>query len=187
MSIWVIQQQLTAEQEADILLRKSIELPFDGMPDLSMVANQSECKRLLQTLHPDQPPESIQLMLDRLWNQFSGIGVDDTVAVPLPMRKEVAIARVDGKYYYKMGKNGEDHHLIDVQWYPRTHPITSFGKSKHVFASDNLPMMEINNKEAREKILAKLPYKYNRFSKLKWIAAIFIFFHAARMLGHLFQ
>jgi len=174
MSVWILHQKLSAETESGLLQTSHVQLPFDDVPDLSYVSNQWQCKNLLHSLHPEKPPEAIALMVDRIWQIFSNIAIDDTVAMPLPHSKMVAIARISGRYEYNVGSEGDDRHSIPVEWYPKLASFSSFGKFKQMFLDTGSPMREVTDKESRVKILEKLPHKYNRFAKWKWIALILV-------------
>jgi len=181
MTIWLLHQTLTTEEEAHIQERSHLALPFEGLPDLSLITSPVECKHLLAALHPQDPPESINRRFDALWPRYAGLHGEDIIAVPLHARKAVALAEVTGPYHYEVGKDGADRHLIPVKWHPGPVPLYKFRKHKDIFARRER-MFEVTNAEARIAIRDRLPHRYNRFVKWKWIL---LFFFALGMLHRL--
>jgi len=172
MSIWVLHQSLSPDEESHIEQREHLVLPFDGLPDLSAVASQLQCRHLMQLLYPDDPPEAITRRVDRLWPRYSGLQKEDIIAVPLASRKAVALAEVGGKYLYRVGVSGEAMHLIPVTWHKAV-SLRSLYKHKDLFERTGEPMMEVTRAEARIAIRDHLPHSYNRFAKWKWLLVVF--------------
>lgn len=172
MSMWVLHQRLTPDEEAHIFERTHLNLPFEGLPDLSQVANQGQALQLLRMLHPDEPPESLTLRMDRFWHIFSNLQAEDIIVVPLPSMKEVVLAEVAGGYQYDVGDKGSDIHLIPVKWHTVRVPASRFNKHKEVFSSYGQPMYEIIAQETRVAVRDQLPHKYNRFARWKWLFAL---------------
>lgn len=174
MTVWVLHQELTAPEEARIHERTHLTLPFDGLPDFTMVHSLKEFMDLLRALHPQEPPESLTLRFDRLWRQYNELQEEDIIAVPLPHSGKVALARVAGKYCYQVDDNRDDVHLIPVEWYPNIETLRSFWREKDIFIRTGSPLYAVNRASARKAILGRLPYKYNRLSRTKVVWA-FIF------------
>jgi predicted Mrr-cat superfamily restriction endonuclease len=182
MSIWVLHLKLTeAEQEA-IAERTHLPLPFDHLPDLSMVKSAGECRRLLQTLHPEEPPETITRRLERVWTIYGRIEPEDIIAVPLPARSEVALAEVTGRYQYQAGGAGSPVHLLPVKWHARRIVPARTRKLRELFKQGGLPMMEVTKPEERIAIRDYLPYRYNRFARWKWLLGIFFLMGMLRLV-----
>lgn len=186
MSVWVIKQALPQPEE-NILQRSYISLPFDPLLNLSGVMSPAECLNRLRALYPEAPPESSALMLDRIWPYYVGMQIEDTIAVPLPQSKVVALARVGGAYYYEGETNNGDAHRMPVEWQGSAVPMASFGRFKKLFAEDAPRIQEITDREARIAILDKLPHAYNRFAKWKKLAIILVIMQAAGFLVHMVQ
>jgi len=186
MSVWVLHQTLTPADEEHIQERPGVFLPFDDIPDLTMVTTQGQMREFLTRLYPDSPPESIMLKLDRLWQQYHGLQEGDTVAVPLPNKRAVALGRVHGRYEYQVGKDGRDLHMIPVEWYKTVPSFASFGKYKEIFMGTQR-MVEVTDKEARIKIHDKLPHTFNRFVKWKWIIVILVIMQALVFMAGMFR
>lgn len=185
MSVWVIHQSLSPSDEEKIHQRAGVFLPFENIPDLSLVRSQGNFRELLTKLYPELPPESIMLTLDRMWAQFSGVQMDDIVVVPLPAKKSVAIGRVNGPYRYAT-EDGRDLHMFPVEWYPVLPTVASFGKFKTIFENPQR-MFEVTDKEARIKIHDKLPHRFNRFAKWKWLLIIFFLMQAVAFISGMFH
>lgn len=181
MSIWILRQQLTADEEAHLTTRPYIILPFDHIPDLSSVVNAQELRDILQALDPEAPPESINMKLERIWQQYTSLHMEDVVVVPLTHSKKVAIGEISGRYHYKVDENGKDVHTMGINWHPQLISHLVFGKHKHLF-TNNFTMQEVTDKEARIKIMDQLPRSYNRFAKWKWVLMIFLIMQAMVML-----
>ena len=184
MTIWVLHEPLTLEEEKNIHERTHLTLPFDNLPDLSQIRSQQECQQLLKALYPYYPPESIALRADRIWSQFSNLQLDDTIAVPLIHTGKVALAKISGAYMYQVDGNKQDVHHLPVTWYPKIYLLQDFGRNRDVFASTT-PLYTVNDGQAKRAIREKLPYRYNKFVKLKWIWAIIIALAAIRTTMHL--
>jgi hypothetical protein len=186
MTMWVLHEPLTLEDEQRIYDRTHLTLPFDNLPDLSLVRSNVECQHLLRALYPYYPPETIALKADRIWQHFSGLQLDDTVAVPLPLTGKVALGKISGPYVYKVDESNEDVHQIPVTWYPGPHLIQSFGRNRSMFRNNTVPLYTINDQPSRRSIQEKLPYKYNRFVRFKWVWVIIFILAVVRTYSHLF-
>jgi hypothetical protein len=168
MSVWVLHQKLTLEEEQHILERTHLALPFEGLPDLSMINNQFDCQSLLRALHPELPPEVIALKADGIWNRFHNLNLEDSIVVPLPLTAKVAIAQISGPYAYQVGEEGSDCHLIPVTWFPKLHLFFAFGRQRHILANTGIALYEVTDVAAKRAIISKLPFRYNRFTGWKW-------------------
>jgi len=184
MSVWILTQPLAADEQSTITARKSLNLPFDGLPDLSSLSDENAFRRLLSMLAPDMPPEAIQLKIDHIWTPFTSLALDDVVVVPLPALGEVAIGRIAGHYCYQVGQAGEDEHSIAVTWYPKHYKLASFGSYRQAMATPYLPLQEVTDKDMREKILMRLPHSYNRFAGWKWLIAAMLMLKAVAFVIH---
>jgi len=169
MSIWVLRQFLTEREEAQIRQRDALALPFGDVPDLSMLANPGECRRLLQALHPHDPPEAIARKVERIWKLYGEIAPEDIIAVPLRHRREIALAEIAGRYRYEVDNNGADRHLVPVTWYPKPIPFGKANKYTELTQAQGEAMAEVIQRETRVFILGKLPHAYNRFARWKWL------------------
>lgn len=168
MTVWVLHQNLSPKEEASIHERTQVLLPFDDMPNLALISSPTHYYRLLQEQYPDQPPETLMLKFDRLWQQFNSIAVDDIVVVPLTSSQSVVLGKVTGRYHYHEGE-----HRLPVEWYPGSYAMNSFGQLKYLFSNTGNRMAEVIDRDARIKILDRLPHRYNRFARWKWIIVIF--------------
>jgi predicted Mrr-cat superfamily restriction endonuclease len=181
MSVWVLHQELTPQEEEKILERKYLALPFEGLPDLSFINSKEECAQLVRALFSNEPPETIALKADRVWGQLSEIQMEDTITVPLPASDAVAIARVCERYHYKVDEAGGDRHLIPVEWLSDPIKLKRFGNTRSVFNKGNSRFYQVTSRPDRIAILNTLPHKYNRFVKLKWLIVIFMALGAVKL------
>jgi hypothetical protein len=175
MSVWVLHQALSAQEEDSIEQHDRVVLPFNGVPDLSEIAAIGQIKSILSMLHPDMPPESVSRMAERYWTLYQGLAVDDVIAVPLPYRREVALAQISGRYSYEVGAAGEDIHAIAVTWQRRV-PFSRLGKHAALFTSKQPPMFEVPHADERNAIRSWLPHRYNRFARWKWLVIVLMVF-----------
>jgi len=180
MTIWVLQQNLTPEEEKHIQERAHLLLPFDGLPDLSTITSPLMGRQLIKALHPDDPPEAVTRRFEYFWNRYSNLQIEDIIVVPLRASQQAALAEVMGIYQYRVGEAGADVHLIPVKWHKRV-PLSKFRKHKELFASAE-PMVEVANAEARVALRDHLPHSYNRFAKWKWLLVIFFLMGLVRMM-----
>lgn len=186
MSIYVLHQNLTPQEEDNIATRTHLALPFEGIPDLSVLHSELECRHLLQALHPDEPPEAIARRLERIWKYYTGMHEEDIIVVPLKSRNELALAEVTGRYVYQAGPGGSDVHMIPVRWYDRRVALISMAKHRAMFDRSE-PLYEIVNPQARIAIRDKLPHGYNRFAKWKWLMALFFALSVMHLFERLFR
>jgi len=184
MTIWVLHPSFTPQEEEQLQERTHLALPFDDLPDLSLITSQVECRHLLGTLHPDDPPESITRKTERVWKLYAGLQLEDIIAVPLKSRKEIALAEVTERYRYRVD-SGADMHQVGVKWYARRVKLHGFGKHKALFDERGEKMREITDPEARVAIRDKLPHSYNRFAKWKWLLALFFILGLLSRFEHL--
>lgn len=180
MTVWILQQQLMADEEERIAERQHLPLPFGDMSDLSRMANQGECRKLLRVQHPDEPPESIALKADRVWKIYEALHVDDIIAVPLKNRGEMALAKMSGHYRFADGV-----HQIPISWYPERVAFSKLSRHRELFAHGGGMMFEVTSPEARIALRDKLPHSYNRFAKWKWLLIIFFGLSALRLIHQL--
>jgi predicted Mrr-cat superfamily restriction endonuclease len=185
MTVWVMRQRLSAEEEPALTAKTDLQLPFDGLPDLTHVENQSQARQLLAALYPAEPPEALRMRLDRFWHQYAGMHIEDIIAVPMPHSQQVAIAEVTGKYHYRVGEGGSDLHLIPVRWHDRRASMRKLSKHKELFSESAPALREVSDVEARTAIRDHLPHGYNRFARWKWLMALFMLMTAIRMMSRL--
>ena len=172
MTIWMYYESLTPEEEAHIRDRKHLALPFEDLPDLSMIKNPVECRHLLQALHPDDPPETIARKTERIWKLYGTMQVEDIIAVPLPSRKEVAIAEVKHPYHYMVDTKGNDVHRIIVKWHKKRAKFRAFKRHPEALHKGSEKISEVKKPALRAIIRDRLPHSYNRFAKWKWLLAV---------------
>jgi predicted Mrr-cat superfamily restriction endonuclease len=187
MSIWLLHVKLTPEEEAHIEQLAHLKLPFGDLPDLSMIHTALECRHLLQALYPDEPPEALMRRVERIWPYYSGLQAEDIIAVPLPLRREVALAELTGGYIYRVGVSGADVHLIPVKWHSRRVPFRALRKHAEMLKAGVLTLSEVGNAEARIIIRDRLPHGYNRFVKWKWLLVVFFLMGLVRLIGRLLE
>ena len=181
MSLWILRQTLTAQEEENLLHRAYVLLPFSHVPDLSHVINPQELRHILHRLDPEAPPETLMRMQERIWTQLNSLQPGDLVAVPLLHSDKVVLGETNGRYSYHVDAQGRDEHRIEIHWHTQLIPQAAFGKHRLIFK--NAPdMMEVTDKEARIKIYDQLPHSYNRFAKWKWLMGGIILLQSAAML-----
>jgi|GEM_PF-2422778 len=185
MSMWVLKQSLTAEQEENIEALERLRLPIEGVGDLTEVKNADECKAMLKLIHPEDPPERLQVRTDDLWRIAKKVGKEDVVLVPLQHSKAVAMAEVTEAYQYEVSPEGEDCHFISVKWLRPSIPLYSFGNNRSVFTLErNTQMKKIQQKAVRVAISKKMPGQLDRFAKIRWIIIALMMM---RVLHHIYK
>jgi predicted Mrr-cat superfamily restriction endonuclease len=172
MTVWIVHQPMSAEEEEGFTKHLSVRLPFDGVPDLTHVSTRGQAKRMMMTLYPNDPPETITTRCDRFWNIVEKVQVEDIIAVPLPLTQRMAIAQAVGKYQYHVGANGEDLHSIPVQFHLNV-KAGKFRNYKELFHETAHKIVAIEDAQLRTLIREQLPYRYNRFAKYKWLLIVF--------------
>jgi len=185
MTIWILHQPMSEEEEAVLSQQTTLALPFVGLPDLSELAGPAQALEMLAALYPDDPPESINNRLDRFWPTFVKIHFEDLIAVPLLHRKEVVLAEVTGGYIYQVGEKGEDMHRIPVKFYPQIIPLRRFKQYREWFTATGNKIVEVTDDKLRIAIRDQLPHQYNRFVKYKWLMALFILMSLAQLYQRL--
>jgi predicted Mrr-cat superfamily restriction endonuclease len=182
MTVWILHQPLTAEEEARIQERPYLALPFDGVPDLSAIHSREQCRKLFKSLYPEAPPETLAGMTDRLWQRYSELRATDTIAVPLPLRKEVALAEVTGRYRYEPQAGQQSAHQVLVKWYRCHLRFSSLCKHQDLLANNGEQLVEVMDSDLRTKLREKLPHTYNRFARWKWLLAVFFMINVISLL-----
>jgi predicted Mrr-cat superfamily restriction endonuclease len=173
MTVWVLHQKMTKDEENTIAQSTTLGLPFNDFPDFTSVKTQGEYRRLLMTLHPDAPPERISRLLERSWKLHSAIHIEDIIAVPLPFAGEVILAEVIGPPEYHVGDAGTDVHRMPVKWHEKRLSLQKLRKHKALFSGADTGIFEVTSAEVRTLLRDRLPHKYNRFARWKWILALF--------------
>lgn len=166
MTVWILSQDLKPGE--DILSRSELILPFDDYPDFTMAKTQGGYSKLLQSMHPEAPPESIKRMLEKSWQLYTAIHREDLIAVPLEAG-EAALAEVTGPCGYRV-EDGHDIHTVPVKWHGR---LRVSGKHKALFEPGASKLFEVTDAQARIAIRDKIPHPYNRFAKWKWLIVLF--------------
>lgn len=64
--------------------------------------------------YPDETPERINLIFERIENFIEKIEMEDTIAVPLRHAQSMAYGRVVGPYHYE--EQGLYRHIRPVEW-----------------------------------------------------------------------
>jgi predicted Mrr-cat superfamily restriction endonuclease len=171
VSIWLFKLELNEAQEKILAERARLPLPLTGVPDLSRVSTLKHCALLAKSMYPNDPPERVYREAEAIWKVYYGVQLDDLLAIYLPISQQVALARVTDKYAYSVGEDGEDMHTIGVKWYAPVE-LRRFGKHKKMFLEQVKPLTEVTNAEDKKAITEKLPYAYNRFTRIKWVLAV---------------
>ena len=185
MTIWILHQKMTAQEEAQITEQTILQLPFNELPDLSDLLNKNEAQQMIKTLFPHEPPESINRRCDFMWNIFSQLHPEDIIVIPLPMAQEIVLAEITGTYKHQVGSHGEDIHCVPVKFYPKRTKLNAFRKHKEIFDAGADHMVEVTNMQARIAIRDQLPHSYNRFVKYKWLIGFFMLLSILRMYQRL--
>ncbi|NBO18784.1 MAG: hypothetical protein EBV03_06085 [Proteobacteria bacterium] len=172
MSVWILQQPENATAQP------YVQLPYEGLPDLSEVASPAQAMKLLRLLHPGEPPETLSRKFEGFWHSFTTLAPDDVIAVV--MGNNVALAEVTGRYEYRVGEGGGDLHLMPVTWH-ETQPRSSYKKFAYMFEG-KAPLREIHDRDERIAILERLPRAYNRFRGFKWILQFFLVLSLLQLL-----
>ena len=180
MSVWILQQPLTPDEELRIATAAYLILPYDNLPDLTYINTVEKARKLLRMLYPDEPPETISRKLEQFWPLHTGIEVDDIIAVPLPVTKKMALAQVSGSYVYSVGHDCGDLHLLPVTWLRDDAPMSALRKYKQLLIQPG--MQEVTDLDARTSIRSLLPHSYNRFHKWRWLLAVFMAMGMLRLL-----
>ncbi|MDE3036893.1 MAG: hypothetical protein KGJ21_00345 [Pseudomonadota bacterium] len=181
MTIWILRQAITPDEEAHVAGRVHLVLPFGEAPDLSGISDLAALRRLLQALHPEDPPETITRRAERIWPLYNGMAIEDIIAVPLPSRRELALAEVTGRYHYQVGAGGADVHLVPVKWHDKRVSYGALRRYPELLAPERPPMFEVGSPKARVLIRDRLPHCYNRFARWKWLLALFFAMGAVRL------
>jgi len=180
MTMWMLPQTLTPEEEGSITARTHLQLPYQNLPDLTAITTHAQARHLMRMLHPDEPPESLSRRIDDFWKPHTEMNLEDLIAVPLPASRQIALATVTGAYTYRVGEHGSSKHLIPISW--PCAPIASSALRKFPELLTLRGICEITDRNARIALHAKLPHSYNRFAKWRWLMAFFMAFGLLRML-----
>ena len=172
MTIWIIRQP-----NAPTTATKELRLPFAGLPDLSGVRSEADMRRLLQTLSPDTPPETIVRQAEVHWRNVSELMAHDVVLVPLANKAGYAIGEITAPYAYRV-ENGEDVHSANIRWLDMHVPRRKLTMVK----DEAVAMQKIESPEARKQIFALTPHPTNRFAKWRWLIVLMFILQAVVML-----
>ncbi|MFO0389614.1 MAG: hypothetical protein ACK502_07860 [Alphaproteobacteria bacterium] len=181
MTVWIMHMPMKEQEENALMQLTELPLPFGDLPDLSTVNNGREFKRLISLLQVDTPPETIERLHDKIWTILSELQPEDIIVLPLQHKRVVAVAEISGRYSYAKDE-GSKAHRIAVKWHEKTIPFIRFRLHKSLIESKEWSIAELKDQSARAIIQLRLPYKYNRFAKVKWIASVFILWQALQML-----
>jgi restriction system protein len=168
MDIWVFRQTMTAEEEANILATDHIHIDWQDVPNLDKIREQHALRTLMRSVYADRPPEEIAILTDQVWKFAGALSVEDTVAVPLSSRREVALGEITGPYAARTDDQGRLVHTRPVKWV-RTVPMSKFYRNKDVFNPGPAQLERVSSPQARNMIRDKLPHRFNRFRRIKWL------------------
>lgn len=178
MSVWL----LSGEADLNPEERGWIALPFGELPDLSAVHSLAQCRALLQSLSPEDPPETLATKATRLWDRLSAIQQENLVALPLAEAQEVAVAEITGPYRYEPAAEPALRHRCDVTWHNPV-PFRKFRGYREVTqVQSRADFSEVTDVGLRNIIRSRLDVPYNRFSGLAWIAGLLFALQVLNML-----
>ncbi len=183
MTVWIMHLPLTEAEEQALKQRDYLPLPFKDIPNLLPLQNSWDFRRLLSAQNVDMPPESIERLHDRVWKIYTELRAEDVIIVPLKHKRVVAVAELSGGYHYDT-ESADEPHRISVKWQEKEIPFIKFRLHKALLESSDWSITEVKDASARAIVQASLPYKYNRFSGLKWIVLIYTAFQLIRVLMH---
>lgn len=170
MTVWLLHLPLSPADEAQLRERTALPLPLGDAPDLTGLTSLSGCRQRLHTLHPDEPPEALRRRTERLWTLYAGVQKDDIIAVPLPARRQLALAEVTGPYRHEPDAPADRRHLIPVTWQKK--PLRITARFRDDCAPSGPAMAEVEDSALRIAIRDTLPRPYNRFARWKWLMAL---------------
>lgn len=172
MSVWIYQTGFNAQEDADLSSHLHLPLPFDALPDLTHVRNQSDMQALLKRLHPDWPPETLHRQTTHYVNLRSQLAEEDILVVPRADKKHVALAEVLTPYSHETeGKT--DRHYVQVHWQKMHVPIRKIRQLRKVLKAVD-PLTLVNHADERKQVYQQLNRPYNRFAKFIWILGVLI-------------
>lgn len=169
MEIWVMHPLLPEGGEERLLETDHLAIDWPGLPNLEMAQTMQQLKHQLSALAPDDPPETIMRRAERIWKFLREAVEEDVIAVPLPGQKSVVFAQITGPYFCRRQGNGTLVHARPVKWFPKAVPLRAFYRHKHVFERSASDFFAVAGRDAKNFIRGKLPFRYNRFAKWKWI------------------
>jgi hypothetical protein len=172
-------------EETRIQERPYLDLPFDGMPDLSAIRSRGACRNLLKSLDPELDPRTLDRKTDRLWHRCGNLSTADTIAVPLPSRNEVAMAEVTEPYRYESPAGQPGRHRVGVKWHTRTLRFSSLRNHQDVLTPNGERLVEIADSVLRRRLPEKQPHASNRFAKWKWLLTAIFVINLITMLSNL--
>lgn len=182
MSVWLLHMPLSRQEEEQVSQRELLPLPFGDAPDLRATSGLHALKQALATMHPDAPPETIHRRAAPVWEQYEALQREDVVAVPLPHRKQAAVAEVIDPYVYQPDAVAPMRHAMRVQWAQKYTSWRAFERDAPM-----LRLEEVKDQKQRVRLRACLPYRYNRFARWRWILAVFMGLSLLTMLSGLLR
>lgn len=174
MSVWVLQLSLPEVEEAKIEERTVLPLPWAASIDFTGLANRGDALLSLRAFYAEDPPETLQRRVDAIWPVLSALGREDTVAVVLMNTRQVVLAEVVVPYRYAGQNDGAgSEHSMQVRWLGVRLKLSAL--RAHQAALLALPALrELNDSQARQALLGRLPRPYNRFARWRWLPWLFM-------------
>jgi len=124
MSLWLVRAGKHGEQEQGALENNVITIGWNELPDLSGLNSRAQLLELYRKVHPNATKPQATNEVGQVWRFAHEIQRDDLVALPLKMRKAIAIGRVRGGYEYRLLTSNIKHIRL-VEWLA-TIPRSSF-------------------------------------------------------------
>lgn len=124
MSLWMVRAGKHGEQEQGALDNNVATIGWNELPDLSNLKNREQLIKLYYKAHPNATKPQAANEVGQVWRFTHEIQKGDLVALPLKMRKAIAIGRIQGGYEYKALASNIKH-IRRVKWL-KTIPRSSF-------------------------------------------------------------
>lgn len=176
---------LTQAQENALTQHGALPLPYGDMPELTGVTSAADMRRLLTSLNPDAPPETIQRQVDRHWNIFGQLAIEDIIVVPYAHSNDASLAQVVKPYAYRT-EGGDDIHVVEVQWVKTNIPRRKFGIANRIIKQAN-GLQLVEHMDDRKLIYRQLDRPYNRFASWLWLLKLIIGMNILVMLLRMIQ
>lgn len=115
MKFWLLKAAGTLEDEEIILENSVITIGGAEFPDLSVIEDEKQIKKLILEKYPGMKGELSETWAGEIYSFIAKIKKGDLVAVPFKTRNEVMIGKVTGNYEYRQLSDFISHTRL-VRW-----------------------------------------------------------------------
>lgn len=174
MTFWLVAAK-AGETPESIVAQGWVEKPGEDAHDYTQAGSSREVKRILLADDDSQPPESLEMQTQSIWQFVHDIGAEDIICMvwfKSGRPQGVCFAEVTGHAYAEPLASGLFEHRVPVRWYKEQAGLLRLRPYMHDLARASLWPAPIHHAGFTLALRNHLPLPGNKFAKWMWLIVL---------------